>query len=107
MPYTSTPGRTYPVELDRAECLRLLESVDLGRVIYTERAMPAAYPVRYALDGEEIFFRTDNLVMLAAAAKGAVSAIQVDQIDPQTPWVGPPSESAAPARSPSPESWPS
>jgi hypothetical protein len=80
------PGRTYPAELDRAECLRLLESVDIGRVIYTERAMPAAAPVRYILNGAEIFFRTDNMVMAEAAGKGAVFAIQVDQIDPQTHW---------------------
>jgi nitroimidazol reductase NimA-like FMN-containing flavoprotein (pyridoxamine 5'-phosphate oxidase superfamily) len=69
------------VEIDRAECLRLLATADLGRVIYTEGAMPAAHPVSYVLDGEEIVFRSAGGATLIAATRGAVVAFQVDRID--------------------------
>jgi hypothetical protein len=36
------PGLT---EIDRADCLRLSASARVGRVIYTEAAMPATHPV--------------------------------------------------------------
>lgn len=91
MPESSTAvsdGRADLVEIDRAECLRLLATADLGRVIYTEGAMPAAHPVTYVLDGEEIVFRSAGGPTLVAATRGAVVAFQVDQIDAQdhTGW---------------------
>ncbi|HLU58628.1 MAG TPA: pyridoxamine 5'-phosphate oxidase family protein [Pseudonocardia sp.] len=72
------------VELDEAECLRLLATSEIGRVVFTDAAMPAAQPVTYLLDGEEIIFRTAGGSKLAAATRGAVVAFQVDQIDPAT-----------------------
>ncbi|MFR9800954.1 pyridoxamine 5'-phosphate oxidase family protein [Pseudonocardia sp. RS010] len=74
-------GRGDLVEIDRAECLRLLATADLGRVIYTEGAMPAAHPVTYVLDREEIVFRSAGGPTLVAATRGAVVAFQVDEID--------------------------
>jgi nitroimidazol reductase NimA-like FMN-containing flavoprotein (pyridoxamine 5'-phosphate oxidase superfamily) len=68
-------------QIDRAGCLRLLASARIGRVIYTEAAMPAAYPVNYLLDDEEIVFRTGDGAKLAAAAHGVVVGFQVDEID--------------------------
>ena len=72
------------VELDEAECLRLLASGMIGRVVFTDSALPAAQPVTYLLDGEEVLFRTGGGGKLAAAARGAVVAFQVDEIDPST-----------------------
>ena len=72
------PGLT---EIDRAECLRLLASAQIGRVLYTEAAMPAAHPVNYLLDDEEVVFRTGGGGKLAAAARGIVVGFQVDDID--------------------------
>ena len=69
------------VELSRQECLALLTAVPVGRVIFTDRAMPAAQPVNYLLDGEEIIFRTANGSKLAAAVRHAVVGFQVDEID--------------------------
>ncbi|MCE0763817.1 pyridoxamine 5'-phosphate oxidase family protein [Pseudonocardia kujensis] len=91
MPDPSTAvsdGRADLVEIDRAECLRLLATADLGRVIYTEGAMPAAHPVSYVLDGEEIVFRSAGGATLIAATRGAVVAFQVDRIDAEdhTGW---------------------
>jgi len=42
------------VELDRGECLRLLGKSTVGRVVFTEGALPAAHPVTYLLDDEDL-----------------------------------------------------
>jgi nitroimidazol reductase NimA-like FMN-containing flavoprotein (pyridoxamine 5'-phosphate oxidase superfamily) len=68
-------------ELDRADCLRLLAVGIVGRVVFTDAAMPAAHPVTYLLDGEEIVFRTQGGGKLAAATVHRVVAFQVDEID--------------------------
>jgi nitroimidazol reductase NimA-like FMN-containing flavoprotein (pyridoxamine 5'-phosphate oxidase superfamily) len=68
-------------ELDRTECLRLLAGGIVGRVVFTEAALPAAHPVTYLLDGEEITFRTTGGGKLAAATLHRVVAFQVDEID--------------------------
>ncbi|GAA4542113.1 pyridoxamine 5'-phosphate oxidase family protein [Pseudonocardia xishanensis] len=72
------------VELDRAGCLRLLATAEIGRVVFSHHAMPAAHPVAYVLDGEEIVFRTGGGSTLAAAARNAVVGFQTDRIDPGT-----------------------
>ena len=72
------------IELDEAECLRLLAGCEIGRVVFTDAALPAAQPVTYLLDDEEIVFRTRGGSKLAAATRNAVVAFQVDQIDPGT-----------------------
>lgn len=72
------------VELDRAECLALLARGLIGRVVFTDRAMPTVQPVNYLLDREEIVFRTRNGSKLAAASRNAVVAFEVDDIDLET-----------------------
>jgi nitroimidazol reductase NimA-like FMN-containing flavoprotein (pyridoxamine 5'-phosphate oxidase superfamily) len=72
------------VELDEAECLRLLAGHEIGRVVFTDAALPAAQPVTYLLDDEEIVFRTAGGGKLAAATRNAVVAFQVDRIDTDT-----------------------
>lgn len=62
----------------------MLAAAAIGRVIFTDRAMPAAQPVDYLLDGEEIVFRTANGSRLAAATRHAVVGFQVDEIDLRT-----------------------
>jgi hypothetical protein len=76
------------VELDGAECLRLLTNSEIGRVVYTDAALPAAQPDTYLLAVEEVVFRTGGGGKLAAATRGAVVAFQVDEIDPssRTGW---------------------
>ena len=68
-------------EIDRPGCLELLASGQIGRVVYTEAAMPAAHPVNYLLDGEEVVFRTGAGAKLAAASRGVVVGFQADEID--------------------------
>jgi nitroimidazol reductase NimA-like FMN-containing flavoprotein (pyridoxamine 5'-phosphate oxidase superfamily) len=92
------------MELDEVECLRLLAGEQIGRVVFTEAALPAAQPVTYLLDDEEIVFRTGGGGKLAAATRGAVVAFQVDRIDTgtRTGWtvlgVGQAYEVVVPAR---------
>ena len=76
------------VELSRSDCLRLLAAGSVGRVVFTERALPAAHPVNYLLDGEEVVFRTGGGGKLAAATVHNIVAFQVDDIraDAQTGW---------------------
>ena len=44
--------------LSRTECLRLLASAKVGRVVYTDGALPAVTPVNFALDGTVVVFPT-------------------------------------------------
>lgn len=39
-------------EPDRQECLRLLPTVPVGRIVYTWQALPAVLPVNFCLDGD-------------------------------------------------------
>jgi uncharacterized protein len=67
--------------LSRAECLELLDTSLVGRVVFTERALPAALPVNFALLGEDVVFRTATGGKLAAALAKAVVAFEVDDVD--------------------------
>ncbi len=68
-------------ELKRTECLRLLAHGAVGRVAFTDGALPAVQPVAYHLDDEEIVFRTKNGSKLAAATRHAVVGFEVDDFD--------------------------
>ena len=57
-------------QLSRDECLTLLASVPVGRIIYTRRALPAVELVNFAFDHDDIVIRTDRGGKLAAAARG-------------------------------------
>ena len=71
-------------DLTRAQCLRLLSQAAVGRVVYTDGALPAVTPVVYALDGSAIVFRAGTDTRLAAGTDGAVVAFEADSIDPQS-----------------------
>jgi uncharacterized protein len=68
-------------QLSRDECLKLMASVPVGRVIYTRRALPAVELVNFALHEGDIVLRTDRSGKLAAAARGAVVAFEADCLD--------------------------
>jgi uncharacterized protein len=69
-------------ELSRAECLRLLDTVPIGRISYTRQALPAVEPVNFALHDGAIVIRTDGGGKLTAAIRQAVVAFQADDLDP-------------------------
>lgn len=66
--------------LDRADCLALLASRSLGRVAFSENALPAIRPVGYALVGTHVVVRTDAHD-LARRLDGQVVAFGIDDID--------------------------
>lgn len=76
-------------QLDRAEALRLLGSVSLGRIVFTHQALPAIRPVNHLMDGEDIIVQLHEGAALAAIvtptqAAGVVVAYEADVIDPDT-----------------------
>jgi uncharacterized protein len=72
------------VELEPAECLQLLAGGSVGRVVFSDAAMPAALPVNYVLDDEEVVFRTGRSGQLATVVPGKVVAFEVGDIDMST-----------------------
>ena len=63
------------------ECMRLMGSVAVGRIVYTRRALPAVELVNFALVDGDIVIRTSAEGTLAAATRGAVVAFDVDLVD--------------------------
>lgn len=72
------------VVLPRRECLELLRTQQVGRVVFTERALPAVLPVSYGLLGEHLVLATRPGSRLATAARGGVLAFEADHLDPRT-----------------------
>ena len=68
-------------QLSRDECLRLMGSVPVGRIVYTRQALPAVELVNFTLDDGDIIIRTDAGGKLAAATRGAVVAFEADSLD--------------------------
>ncbi|MER7756770.1 pyridoxamine 5'-phosphate oxidase family protein [Kitasatospora sp. NPDC097643] len=79
------PRRMVP--LAEEEALRLVGSVPFGRVVFTHHALPAVRPVNHAvLDGCVVFCTPEGAAIASTVtdAPGAVTAYQVDAIDPHT-----------------------
>ncbi|MCP9972896.1 pyridoxamine 5'-phosphate oxidase family protein [Streptomyces somaliensis] len=81
------PRRT--ARLGRAEALRLLGTVSLGRIVFTQRALPAVRSVNHLMDGEDVIVRLHDGATLAslvapADTAGVVVAYEADAIDPET-----------------------
>lgn len=70
--------------LSREECFALLETVPVGRIVFTEGALPAIQPVNFVLDGRDVILRTGMGSKLAHAARSAVVAFEADEYDAET-----------------------
>jgi uncharacterized protein len=70
-----------PQHLTRDDCLRLMASVSMGRIIYTRQALPAVELVNFALDHGDIVIKTDGDGKLAAATRHTVVAFETDCLD--------------------------
>lgn len=68
--------------LDRADCIKLLGTVSLGRIGITAGALPTILPINFRVDGDRILFRTGVGTKLDAATRGAVVAFEADDFDP-------------------------
>lgn len=70
--------------LGREECLGLLARAPVGRVIYTEQALPAVQPVTFALADGAVVVRTAAGSRLAAATRDTVVGFEADEFHPAT-----------------------
>ena len=66
--------------LDPACCVALLATVGIGRVVFTNRAMPAVRPVRFAVRDDAVWFRMAAGDMWFARALDTVVAFAVDDV---------------------------
>jgi nitroimidazol reductase NimA-like FMN-containing flavoprotein (pyridoxamine 5'-phosphate oxidase superfamily) len=69
--------------IDPDACLALLGAGGIGRVGVSIGAVPAVFPVNYAMLDREVVFRTAAGTRLDAAVRNAVVAFEVDDLDPQ------------------------
>jgi nitroimidazol reductase NimA-like FMN-containing flavoprotein (pyridoxamine 5'-phosphate oxidase superfamily) len=74
--------------LGRQQCLALLETVQVGRLVFTEDALPAVQPVNFRLCGDDVVIRVAGGAKLDAAVRNFVVAFQADELDPdlRTGW---------------------
>jgi nitroimidazol reductase NimA-like FMN-containing flavoprotein (pyridoxamine 5'-phosphate oxidase superfamily) len=70
--------------LSREQCLRLMATAPIGRIIYTRHAMPAVEVVNFIVEAGDIVIRTALSGKLLAAIAGAVVAFEADDYDPVT-----------------------
>jgi nitroimidazol reductase NimA-like FMN-containing flavoprotein (pyridoxamine 5'-phosphate oxidase superfamily) len=73
--------------LDEAECMELLASGSLGRLVYTSRYGPTALPVTYRIDEGSIVLGTWDPVLFDEDLRTGIEqaeyqvAVEADQID--------------------------
>jgi nitroimidazol reductase NimA-like FMN-containing flavoprotein (pyridoxamine 5'-phosphate oxidase superfamily) len=66
--------------LSDGESLELLASASIGRIAYSDRALPFVVPVKFVLDGMDIVIRTSRTSALAANVPGNVVAFEADDL---------------------------
>ena len=72
------------LELERSECLALLGSVPVGRLVHTAHALPAIWPCNFVLLPDAVYLRTSRGSGAWRAAEGtAVVAFEADDVDAQ------------------------
>ena len=67
--------------LDGAECRQLLGTASIGRIAFTEGAMPAIQPASFAVREDDVLIPTGLGSKMAAGSRGAVLAFEVDEYD--------------------------
>ncbi|MDH6197617.1 nitroimidazol reductase NimA-like FMN-containing flavoprotein (pyridoxamine 5'-phosphate oxidase superfamily) [Mycobacterium frederiksbergense] len=74
--------------LTRRQCLDLLERVRVGRLVFTEEALPAVQPVNFRVWRDDVVIRVAGGPKLTAATENQVVAFQADELDPdlRTGW---------------------
>jgi nitroimidazol reductase NimA-like FMN-containing flavoprotein (pyridoxamine 5'-phosphate oxidase superfamily) len=83
-----TGGSVALRELGEGECMELLATQVVGRVVVVIAGRASVFPVNYVLDRGQIVFRTDEGTKLDAARSGSTVTFEVDRSDPlyHTGW---------------------
>lgn len=76
------------IELERREAMRLLATVDHGRVVFTHQALPAIRLVNHLVDDGRVIVRTRLTAKVSTMVRtsgdaGVVVAYEADHLDPQ------------------------
>jgi nitroimidazol reductase NimA-like FMN-containing flavoprotein (pyridoxamine 5'-phosphate oxidase superfamily) len=82
-------GSRPAVELTAAESWRLLAGASLGRIVFTQHAMPAIRPVNHLVDDKTVIrSHLGAAITGRAAGDGTVVCYEADDIDPvrHTGW---------------------
>jgi len=67
--------------LSEGDALALLATVPVGRLVYSDRALPFVTPVNFILDGADVVIRAGRRSPLATHAPGNVVAFEADDIN--------------------------
>ena len=67
--------------LSPEECISLAATMPIGRIVFTDRALPAVQPVNFLIDDGSVIIRTTQGSKLAAATRNAVVAFEIDEFD--------------------------
>lgn len=86
-PSPGTSTRRVLEPLSEAECMQLLASGGLGRLVYTSRYGPTALPVAYLIDGESVVLGTWDPALFDEDLRTGIAqaefqvAVEADQIN--------------------------
>lgn len=69
--------------LSREGCLDLLSGASVGRIAVSMNALPAIFPVNFAMLEGDVVFRTGTGMKLGAAVTNSIVAFEVDEFDHQ------------------------
>lgn len=74
--------------LSPGDCLSLAMTAPIGRIVFTEQALPAVQPVGFVIDDGCVIIRTTEGTKLADALHSAIVAFEVDDFDAmaETGW---------------------
>jgi hypothetical protein len=70
--------------LSPPDCLALAATVPIGRIVFSDQALPAVQPVNFLLDGGCVIFRTGEGTKLAAVLRDTIVAFEIDDYDAGT-----------------------
>jgi nitroimidazol reductase NimA-like FMN-containing flavoprotein (pyridoxamine 5'-phosphate oxidase superfamily) len=69
------------VPLDRAVAVALLEATEVGRLVFTVRALPEVFPVNFRVFEGSVVVRVSGASRAGVGALDTVVAFEVDEID--------------------------
>ena len=82
-PWEATAPGGRLTELRAGECLQLLATETVGRVVYCDRRGPLAVPVNFVLDDGTILVRTTRGSLAEHLRESSTCAFEVDRLDRQ------------------------
>jgi uncharacterized protein len=86
--HIDTTGQIDLEKLTPDECRRLLATQSIGRIGVVADGEPMVMPVNFALDGDDIVFRTTTGSSFDRMVRGASACFEIDAADPayHTGW---------------------